>query len=189
MSLWWQVTGWGIIGVAKKKALDPYLPEPFETATDMGIGYLAAWKGIEGFNWKLSDGRWWSSRRQVKLVRTGKFYNPFRWGATQLGRGAHAGVRAGATGVRAMSVRGAAGFVGKARLPTVAVTTASYAGAVAVGYTIGAVAGTAVSGALFGKQGARHALEFYTGKGKYGEYFDIVGNFNTVFNALKQGDI
>lgn len=180
----------GLIGVAKKKALDPYLPEPFETATDMGIGYLAAWKGIEGWNWKWQKGRWYSANRgKLMRVGTGKFYNPFRWGATQLGRGAHAGVRAGVTGVRAMSVRGAAGLVGKARLPTVAVTTASYASAVAVGYTIGAVAGTAVSGALFGKQGARHAIDFYTGQGKYGEYFDIVGNFNTVFNALKQGDI
>lgn len=68
-------------------------------------------------------------------------------------------------------------------------TAAIYTSAVAVGYAVGAVAGTAVSQHLFGKQGARHALDFYTGKGKYGEYFDVVGNFNTVFNALKQGDI
>jgi len=68
-------------------------------------------------------------------------------------------------------------------------TAALYASAVVAGYAIGATVGTALSGKLFGKQGARQAMKFYTGQGKYGEYFDIVGNFNTVYNALKQGDI
>ncbi len=104
--------------------------------------------------------------------------------ARQTGRGAHSLVRHGArASARAAATRGGLA------MRWVASTAVLYTSAVAAGYAIGAVAGTAISHRLFGRTGAQHALDFYTGKGKYGEYFDIVGNFNTVFNALKQGDI
>ncbi len=39
---------------------------------------------------------------------------------------------------------------------------AKFGGAAAAGYAIGAVTGTAISGAIWGKQGARDAIDFYT---------------------------
>lgn len=65
--------------------------------------------------------------------------------------------------------------------------TAVYLSAVTLGYMIGAVGGTYVSGQLFGEEGKRHALDFYTGKGKYGEYFDITHNVGTIYNAYFGG--
>lgn len=104
--------------------------------------------------------------------------------ARHTGRGAHALARHGArASARAAATRGGLA------MRWVAGTAALYTSAVAAGYAIGAVAGTAISQHLFGKTGAQHAMDFYTGNGKYGEYFDIVGNFNVVWNALKQGDI
>lgn len=68
------------------------------------------------------------------------------------------------------------------------VNTAKYAGAIGAGYVIGAVGGTLISGAIWGDEGTQHALDFYTGKGKYGEYFDIVGNVDTIWNAYFSGN-
>ena len=66
-------------------------------------------------------------------------------------------------------------------------TAGLYVSAATAGYMIGAVAGTAIAHGIWGDSGARHALDFYTGQGKYGEYFDIVGNVNTIFNAYHSG--
>lgn len=161
------VTGWGVIGAVKEHTIDKRLPWYLSSGTDMAIGYIASVKSF------------------------GPFGNPFNWTARHVGRLTHAGVRRGSIAGRHV-VRGAArsAWAGvSARASFTAGTLALYTSAVAVGYAIGAVVGTGVSQALFGDRGARHAIDFYTGQGKYGEYFDIVGNFNTVYNALKQGDI
>ena len=53
---------------------------------------------------------------------------------------------------------------------------ALYGSAVTAGYALGAVVGTGVSHSLFGKSGARDALEFYSGKVSAKEYFVVVGD-------------
>ena len=68
------------------------------------------------------------------------------------------------------------------------IAASAVAAQVAVGYTIGAVAGTAISGHLFGKSGARHALDFYTGQGDYGAYFDVVTNTSSLLNHYFSGN-
>jgi len=108
---------------------------------------------------------------RAAAVRTGQYV----WGVTGKALG-HAGRYA--AGTRAAVATRAAAF-----------TVASYTAAVAAGYVIGAVVGTAVSHAIWGKSGSQTSMDFYTGKGKYGEYFDIVGNVQTIYNALHQGDI
>ena len=65
--------------------------------------------------------------------------------------------------------------------PAVA-SAATYAGAVGAGYVIGAVVGTAVSGAIWGEEGADMATGFYTGDADYGGYFDLAGNANAIWN-------
>lgn len=57
-----------------------------------------------------------------------------------------------------------------------AATATMYASAVMVGYAIGAVAGTALSQQLFGDQGARDAIDFYSGGVSWSQYWDTVGN-------------
>lgn len=86
----------------------------------------------------------------------------------------------------------AIGWVGQKTGITAALTrslvaTTSVVASITVGYMIGAVAGTFIAGKIWGKSGQRHALDFYTGKGAYGEYFDIVGNVNTIYNAYFGG--
>lgn len=80
------------------------------------------------------------------------------------------------------------GLAAGTALRTAAAGAASMMGAITVGYMIGAVGGTYVSGQLFGEKGKRHALDFYTGKGKYGEYFDIRHNVGTIYNAYFGGE-
>lgn len=60
-------------------------------------------------------------------------------------------------------------------------TTPALWGAVGLGLAAGTVAGTAVSTAFWGEEGKQHATDFYSGRGDYGSYFDIAGNFNTVW--------
>ena len=161
------VTGWGVIGTVKEHTVDKHLPWYLASGSDMALGYIAATRSF------------------------GPFGNPFNWAAQHVGRMTHVGVRRAAFAGRHV-VRGAASRAWArvpARITFSAGTVALYASAVAVGYAIGAVVGTGISQVLFGDRGARHAIDFYTGNGKYGEYFDIVGNFNTVYNALKQGDV
>lgn len=84
--------------------------------------------------------------------------------------------------------RSRVGIAAGAALRSASLGAASFLSAISVGYMIGAVAGTAVSGQLFGEQGKRHALDFYTGRGKYGEYFDIRRNVGTIYNAYFGGE-
>ncbi len=49
------------------------------------------------------------------------------------------------------------------------------------GYVIGAGIGTAITYSIWGKEGAKHALEFYTGQGD-SEYFNITGNASKILN-------
>lgn len=178
MSVWHTITGWGIVGAVKQHTVDPFLPWYLDFPSDMAIGYLAGWRGFP-VKWATWGGQ------------PIKHFNPFNWVARHTGRLTHAGVRRGAVAGRGL-VRSAARAAWKrvpARVTFVNPVVAVYTSAVALGYTIGAVIGTGISQVVWGDEGARHALDFYTGKGKYGEYFDIVGNFNTVYNALKQGDI
>jgi hypothetical protein len=159
--MWYHVAAGTLAWGTAKKATEPYTPWYFDVGTDAAVVYLSLWDKTRPF--MTSTAR-----------TTGR-------GIHALGRhGARAAVR---TGGRIAATRVAA------HSRWVAGTAALYTASVAVGYSIGAVVGTAVSGQLFGPRGTKLALDFYTGQGKYGEYFDIVGNFNTVFNALKQGDI
>ena len=159
--MWYHTATGGLAWALGKEQADRFTPWYVDVAGDAAVAYLLAWE---------------KTRPYMKGI------------SRATGRGVHALGRHGAraayhSGSRALATRG--GMATR----WVAGTAALYTSAVAVGYTIGAVAGTAISQQLFGKEGARLALDFYTGKGKYGEYFDIVGNFNTVYNALKQGDI
>lgn len=70
---------------------------------------------------------------------------------------------------------------------TAATVASLYLSAITAGYVIGAVGGTILSEQLFGEQGKRHALDFYTGKGNYGEYFDIRTNTSVIYNAYFGG--
>lgn len=160
--MWYHPVTGGIVWAAgKEKGVDPFTPWYVDVAGDVAVAYLLGWDKTRPYLTGVA-------RLTGRNVHT-------------LGRqGARAGFKLGS---RALATRG--GLVMK----WAASTAALYTSAVVAGYAIGAVAGTAISQHLFGKQGARHALDFYTGQGKYGEYFDIVGNFNVVFNSLKQGDI
>lgn len=62
------------------------------------------------------------------------------------------------------------------------------ASALTAGYMIGAVGGIAISQKIWGDRGARHAMDFYTGKGKYGEYFDVVTNTSSLLNYYFSGE-
>ena len=55
-------------------------------------------------------------------------------------------------------------------------TSAMYAAAIGAGYAIGATAGVAISQAVWGDEGAQDALDLYTGKVSWDEYWDTVGN-------------
>tara|TARA_Y100000589_G_scaffold219210_1_gene206931 strand:+ start:455 stop:946 length:492 start_codon:yes stop_codon:yes gene_type:complete len=160
--LWYHAATGGLLwALAKDKGTDRFTPWYVDVGGDVAVAYLLYWDKTR----------------------------PFMHGVARMsGKGAH---HLGRQAARAAWTHGARAGVGVANrgLLFAQSTFVLYTSAVAAGYAIGAVAGTAISQHLFGKQGARHALDFYTGKGKYGEYFDIVGNFNVVFNALKQGDI
>lgn len=155
-----------------------------------GIGYLIIWQGQKAAE-KITP--WWvdagivlgtgysSSRGYV----IGKHMQPI---ATAVGRHSVGAVRMAA---QSAASAGRAG-VATARNPLargLAATAGMYVSAAAAGYMIGAVAGTAIAQGIWGDSGARHALDFYTGQGKYGEYFDIVGNVNTIFNAYHSGNL
>lgn len=161
MPVWYHVATGSLILATGKEQVDRFTPWYVDIAGDATVTYLLGWKKTRPF------------MQGVARV-TGK-------SAHTLGR--HAARAAWSHGGRA------AGSAATRGMAFVQGTFVLYTSAVAAGYAIGAVAGTAISQHLFGKQGARHALDFYTGQGNYGEYFDIVGNFNTVWNALKQGDI
>lgn len=65
---------------------------------------------------------------------------------------------------------------------TLGSAAATYAGALTAGYVLGATVGTGVSYAVWGDDGASHALDFYTGQGDHSGYFDITGNFNDILD-------
>lgn len=98
---------------------------------------------------------------------------------TGLGRGT-AWTLSTATRAAATSARVSLGWVASTRAAQV--TSAAFAG-----YMIGAVVGTAISQHVWGARGARHAMDFYTGKGKYGEYFDVVTNTDSLLNYYFSG--
>ncbi len=154
-----------------------------------GIGYLMIWQGQKAAEkltpWYVDAGivlgTGYSGSRGMVI---GKHMKPV---ATAVGR--HT-VGAVSKAAQAVASGGRAG-VATARNPLargLAATAGMYVSAATAGYMIGAVAGTAIAQGIFGDSGARHALEFYTGQGKYGEYFDIVGNVNTIYNAYRSGN-
>ena len=144
------VTGWGLIQVVKENTVDKYMPWYAEAATDMGLGYLAAKKGF--------------------TVAGMRFQNPANVGARALGRSAH---RAGGALARVTYQR--AMVPAASRMAAASGTIALYGSAIAAGYAIGAVVGTGISAAVFGKAGARDALEFYSGQVSFDQYFEVVG--------------
>lgn len=144
------VTGWGLIGVIKENTVDRYLPWYAEAATDMGLGYLAAQRGF------------------TFLGMT--FRNPANVAARALGRSAHR-----ATGALARVTYQRLAVPTATRMAAASGTMALYGSAVAAGYAIGAVVGTGISHALFGKAGARDAMEFYSGQVSFDQYFATVG--------------
>lgn len=78
---------------------------------------------------------------------------------------ARVGWHMGSFGVRAtynMTVASARALGSTTLIRGGTMTVGGAAGSVALGYGIGAVVGTAISGAVWGKQGARDAIEFYT---------------------------
>lgn len=161
MPVWYHVATGSLILATSKEQVDRFTPWYVDIAGDATVTYLLGWKKTR----------------------------PFMQGVARVtGKSAHTLGRAGARAAWSAGTRVGASAGSRAMLFAQG-TFVLYTSAVAVGYAIGAVAGTAISQHLFGKQGARHALDFYSGQGNYGEYFDIVGNFNTIWNALKQGDI
>ena len=66
-------------------------------------------------------------------------------------------------------------LVAGSRLATLGGTAGVYAGAVGAGLLLGSVAGTAISGALFGKEGAKDAMRLYSGQVGWKEYKKTVG--------------
>lgn len=65
-------------------------------------------------------------------------------------------------------------------------TTATVGAAGMLGYATGATAGTIISHQIWGDKGAQDALDFYRGKGKHDEYFDIGGNIQTIASHFKE---
>lgn len=61
-------------------------------------------------------------------------------------------------------------LVAGSRLASVGGTAGLYAGAVGAGLLLGSVVGTAVSGAIFGKEGAKDAMKLYSGQVSFSEY-------------------
>jgi len=57
-----------------------------------------------------------------------------------------------------------------------AVTVGKFGGAVAAGYLIGATAGSVISYAVWGEEGARDAMDLYTGQVGVHEYVDVVSS-------------
>ncbi len=57
-----------------------------------------------------------------------------------------------------------------------AVTVGKFGGAVVAGYLIGAAVGTGISYAVWGEEGARDAMDLYTGKVGVHEYYDVVSS-------------
>lgn len=154
-----------------------------------GIGYLVIWQGqkhAERYTpWYVDAGivlgTGYSQARGFAIGRS------LQSASIAIGRATERAVLA--TGRHAVSAgRLAAASRSGAAARGLLATAGMYMSAVTAGYMIGAVVGTAISSHLFGKQGARHAIDFYTGDGKYGEYFDIVGNVNTIYNAYHSGN-
>lgn len=62
-----------------------------------------------------------------------------------------------------------------ARVAVASGTVAMYGAALGVGYAAGAVVGTGISQILFGQEGAKDAMDFYSGKVSFDEYTETVG--------------
>ncbi len=149
-----------------------------------GIGYLTLWQ----LNEQAEKYTPWYVEALVALGLGYSSSRGFIIGTTSRRIAERTGMAVANTTVRAFNASTAAVRGLGATRPVVATrglaaTAGMYVSAAGLGYAIGAVAGTAISQVAFGKSGARHALDFYTGKGKYGEYFDVVSNVNTIYNA------
>lgn len=94
--------------------------------------------------------------------------------ARHTGRGAHAVARS--SGNALARVAAPAAQRASASAAAASGTVALYGSAVMAGYAIGAVVGVGVSQALFGKSGARDAMEFYSLQVSPSKYFDVVGS-------------
>ena len=83
-----------------------------------------------------------------------------------------------------VSVASARAFLGTTLVRGGSVTAgralATGGGAVAAGYIAGAIVGTSIAHAMYGKEGAKDALKLYTGRVSRDEYFSTVGS------AIKQ---
>lgn len=158
-----------------------------------GIGYLMIWQGqkaAEKFTpWYIDAGivlgTGYSSSRGYVI---GRHMQPV---AQALGRHTVGAISKIAQAVASPGRMAVSRMPKRIPLPSasLAATAGMYVSAATAGYMIGAVAGTAIGHTIWGDSGARHALDFYTGQGKYGEYFDIVGNVNTIYNAYQSGNL
>ena len=144
----------------------------FHTALGYFIWATAKEEGTDKFTpWYIDVG--------VDLTALGlASYEPTRGAmnfvARHTGRGAHGAV------ARSASALGRIAYPAAVRTTNAALassgTIALYGSAVTAGYAIGAVVGTGISGALFGKSGARDAMDLYSGKVSINQYFDVVGS-------------